>query len=76
MLDDFLHVELELCSTLMKTARTAESAGHMNHCAQAKIAATKALAAVRHFMERVQDPRKRATISRQIEDLDDLLSRL
>ena len=75
-LGDFIRIELELCSTLMNTALMAESAGHLDHYARAKIAAAKAAEAVRHFIERVQDPRERATISRQLEELDDLISRL
>jgi hypothetical protein len=38
------------------------------------MAATKAAEAVRHLMAQVQDRHDRATISAQLEELDDLLS--
>lgn len=73
---EFLSAELNLGSTFVRSATNSRNEEHMEHFAQAKENATKAAESVWRFMSRVADGKVRATICKQLAELDRLISTL
>ena len=73
---EFLNAELNLGSTLLRSATISRDEQHMEHFAQAKENSTKAAESVRRFVCRVADGKVRATIYKQLAELDRLISTL
>jgi hypothetical protein len=76
MLIAFLNTELQIGPTFAGSALLAKDAGHLDHYAQAKQNAVKAVETVRRFMGRVEDVTIRTEIRKQLAELDRLISTL
>jgi hypothetical protein len=73
---EFLQAELNIGATFVQSALLAQSAGHMDHYAQAKGNSLKAIESVKKFMLRVTDVRVREEIQDRLAELERLFSTL